>query len=89
MEPITIILAILLLCILIFIFNYQKLKNQNEENKKYKNEFYKNKDFKCKTIDYYLMDDKSKLNYFYNELEPNNQNKLIRYAEILYKEKKP
>lgn len=82
------ILIILVVVILIVVIvraakNEQELKIYKQIEKQQREIYYRNRNFEAKRSDFYLMTDKQKLEYTYENLPEKERKKVLTYAESL------
>lgn len=61
---------------------YEEFLRMKEQERRV---LYRNADYQCKSIDEYLMDDRTKLVTYYDRMPQSYKSKLVSYAETLYR----
>lgn len=89
----TLIFIILVVVIISLIANRKNKESSKynkllEENRRLNEQFYPNRNYQCKGMNYYTMDDKTKIMYIYGILPTDMKSKLVHYAEVLERDSK-
>lgn len=63
----------------------RRIKQYEEERKKQREIYYNHRNYECKRYDEYLMSPQERLNKIYSELPTKEQQKIVQYAESVYK----
>lgn len=64
----------------------EELKQYREQEQKQREIYYRNRNYKAKSADFYLMKPKEKLEYYYDILPEEYQQKVVDYAERLHRQ---
>lgn len=88
-QRIIIIAIIVIFALLIgkIIDDKKQMNNIKKAQEEIQKQLYPNHNYKCKDYEHYLMSDKEKINYVFDNLQAEDKQKLIRYGENLYKAK--
>lgn len=63
--------------------NEKELNNYKKKEREERQQYYRHKEYKAKDSSFYLMNDKQKLEYTYDNLPPREKKKVLEYAESL------